>query len=381
MDIAQRLAISYYETINTINETHKIYLVKHKETGQICVKKIIDVYNIDVYRYLYENPISGIPKIIAYCEIEATSENALASGAAENTTQLILIEEYISGDSLADLIKKKQLRKSDIQSYLLDICTILEQLHAVEPPIIHRDIKPSNIIISGYNKAMLLDFNAAKYYSANKEEDTRLLGTQGYAAPEQFGFGSSSPRTDIYSLGITLKEMLDSIPYLPTENSRDLQALYQIAERCCPIDAEMRYASVAEIKKALCREYKVYPTNTPSVSQHKYLLPGYRTHKAWKAFLATVGYLFILLLSSSLTVNDRNGVALSGGLLLVYKCFSFLILFCIILFNFNYLNVKDYFPIFQHKVPLVRWIVTFLFDIIILFLLVFVLLIIEGVFS
>ena len=82
------------------------------------------------------------------------------------------------------------------------------------PAIIHRDIKPSNIIITAYNRAVLLDFNAAKYYSCQSTEDTVLLGTQGYASPEQYGFGSSSPQTDIYSMGILFRELLNSICYL-----------------------------------------------------------------------------------------------------------------------------------------------------------------------
>ena len=82
------------------------------------------------------------------------------------------------------------------------------------PPIIHRDIKPSNIIITAYNRAVLLDFNAAIYYSCQSTEDTILLGTQGYASPEQYGFGSSSPQTDIYSMGILFRELLNSICYL-----------------------------------------------------------------------------------------------------------------------------------------------------------------------
>ena len=95
------------------------------------------------------------------------------------------------------------------------LCNILEALHSMTPPIIHRDIKPSNIIITSYNYAMLLDFNAAKQFSGQNESDTVLIGTPGYAAPEQYGFGSSSPKTDIYSLGIVLREMLDRITPVP----------------------------------------------------------------------------------------------------------------------------------------------------------------------
>lgn len=152
----------------------------------------------------------GIPRIIEYLEED---------------NRLILIEEYISGCSLQDMIDDGKLSLTDIFCYMLELCNILEILHAHSPAIIHRDIKPSNIIITNYNKAVLLDFNAAKYYS-EQEKDTMLLGTQGYAAPEQYGFGASSPQTDIYSLGILLKEMTTSINYSDKKNSGSHTKVY-----------------------------------------------------------------------------------------------------------------------------------------------------------
>lgn len=183
MDLNHRLAVSYYKTIAGINEQHNVYLVQHSEAGHICIKKILDVYNSNIYEYLYNNHIQGTPRIIDYYE---------------DNNRLIVIEEYISGCSLQDKINNSTLTINDITTYVTDLCNILEKLHSVNPSIIHRDIKPSNIIITEYNHAVLLDFNAAKYFSPTANEDTTLLGTQGYAAPEQYGFGSSSPKTDIY---------------------------------------------------------------------------------------------------------------------------------------------------------------------------------------
>ena len=63
MDYAERLAISYYHTIADINSAHHIYLVQHQESRKICIKKILDVYNPDIYRYLQHHGITGIPRI------------------------------------------------------------------------------------------------------------------------------------------------------------------------------------------------------------------------------------------------------------------------------------------------------------------------------
>ena len=195
MDLDQRLAISYYKPIAAINEPHHVYLVQHQETKKIAIKKVLDVYNLAVYAELYRNPIAGTPRIINYYE---------------ETGQLTVIEEYISGTSLQDKIRHADISPNEMLQYMLDLCTILEQLHLHNPAIIHRDVKPSNVIITSYNRAVLLDFNAAKYHTAAKDSDTILLGTQGYAAPEQYGFGQSSPQTDIYSIGILLKEMAEA---------------------------------------------------------------------------------------------------------------------------------------------------------------------------
>ena len=151
MDYTHKLAISYYKTITAINEAHKVYLVQHQDTQEIFIKKILDVYNIDIYKQLYSNHIIGTPRIIDYFE--------------ENN-QLIIIEEYISGHTLLDMINQGELSLNKIILIMLDLCSILKKLHDFTPAIIHRDIKPSNVIITPYDRAVLLDFNAAKYYSS-----------------------------------------------------------------------------------------------------------------------------------------------------------------------------------------------------------------------
>ena len=179
MDIESRLEISFFENIVPLNEKHHIFLVRHRESGKICVKKILSVYNKTVYDQLKEKPVPGIPKIIALYE--------------ENNT-LILIEEYISGSTLQHLLDEGSgLSESEIDSYICQLCDIVSRLHSFDPPIIHRDIKPSNVLITPSGNVFLIDFNASRPEIA-KDEDTSLLGTKGYAAPEQYGFGSSDKK-------------------------------------------------------------------------------------------------------------------------------------------------------------------------------------------
>ena len=142
MDLSHRLAVSYYKTITTINEPHHIYLVQHTETKKLYIKKILDVYNIAVYEYLYKNPIMGIPRIIEYLEED---------------NRLILIEEYISGCSLQDMIDDGKLSLTDIFCYMLELCNILEILHAPSYiEISNRPISSSQITTKQFYLILML---------------------------------------------------------------------------------------------------------------------------------------------------------------------------------------------------------------------------------
>ncbi len=317
--------MSDYKIISALNEEHKVYLVQSALSGNIYVQKILDVYNLRVYEYLYRNPVAGIPRLINYYE---------------DGNQLIVIEEYISGTSLQEKIDNSDLSVSDIRSYMIMLCNILEALHSMTPPIIHRDIKPSNIIITSYNYAMLLDFNAAKQFSGQNESDTVLIGTPGYAAPEQYGFGSSSPKTDIYSLGIVLREMLGSITPVP-DIAPILHQLNLIAERCTQMTPAARYQSVTELKKML---------------------------------LSSVAYLFIIWLCLSLELENTYGAKLWLERIFCLGMFIFAI-FC----GFNYLNVQNILPLCKSKNRFLHYVGIILLDVAVIFALFVIMFIIESV--
>lgn len=329
MDYSQKLAMSYYKNIATLNETHKIFLVQHQETHKIFVKKILTVYNKDIYQTLSTHPICGIPRIVDYYESDQ---------------QLTVIEHYISGQTLEEIIHTNRLTLSTILRYVLELCDILGELHEMHPPIIHRDIKPSNIIITEYDHVVLIDFNAAKYFSASSTSDTVLLGTKGYAAPEQYGFGASSPQTDIYAVGILLKELTSSLTNVPF-------SLEEIIEKCVQINPADRYRSVAELANALKRILPFpQPRKTATPNYHKFLFPGFRTHTAWKMLIAIPTYFFIFWLSLSLEVENTYGVALW-----VERIFCLSIFLSVIFGTFNYGNIHKRFPLCNSNYRIVKY--------------------------
>lgn len=354
MDYSHKLAMSYYKTIATINDEHKIYLVQHQESNKIFVKKILDVYNIDVYSHLHQNPISGTPRIIDYYEEDH---------------QLTLIEEYISGTPLLEKINNHLLTEQSILDYINDICDVLTELHIYKPAIIHRDIKPSNVIITNYNRAILLDFNAAKYYSATETEDTVLLGTQGYAAPEQYGFGSSSPQTDIYSLGVMLREMLTSANISTTKYNK-------IIDKCTKINPTERYSSIAELKEKLSSLAKV--TTTPAKNNKSfsnYIIPGFRSKKIWKMLIAVPVYILIFDLCITLKVQNAYGLDLW---IQRFTCLAAML--SVVFITFNYQNVQKILPLCNSNIRIIRYLGIAVFDILAVFLLMSILVVIESIF-
>ena len=140
---------------------------------------------------------------------------------------------------LARLERRNFLSEEEARAILLQMCDGLAELHAQN--IIHRDIKPSNMILQG-DKIRLIDFDAARIFKAGKEEDTNLLGTKGYAPPEQFGYGQTDQRSDIYALGVTIKILL---------GENDNERLKKILDKCTDRDQDDRYQNVDELKRAL----------------------------------------------------------------------------------------------------------------------------------
>lgn len=220
---------------------------------------------------------------------------------------------------------------------MIELCTILFPLHHHNPAIVHRDIKPSNIIITSYDHVILLDFNAAKYSTTESDKDTILLGTAGYAAPEQYGFGSSTPQTDIYALGILLKDLVSGL-YIPSSD------FDKIIKKCTRINPADRYKSVNELRKHLG-----YSDNHLSGS---YQLPGFRRKNIVHMMIASVGYLLLLIMSCSLEVKN---VSVTIPELWINRIIFFLIGLSVILITCNYRNIQSTFPMCTHPHPLIRY--------------------------
>lgn len=228
------LALSDYVEVDSIGNRDDIVIVKSMTDDQLYVKKILSTYDVSVYEYLKEHPVENMPKIM---------------GVFESDNNLIVIEEYIEGNTLYEIINDGLIDPTRAVIIARKISSIAEHLHNLEHPIVHRDIKPSNIMIGNDDAVYLLDMNVAKWYKEGEVEDTKLFGTRYYAAPEQLGYGfsASSEKTDIYAIGMLLNVMTTG--KLPKEEKAP-KPLWSIIEKCICLEPENRYSD-KELIKAL----------------------------------------------------------------------------------------------------------------------------------
>ena len=111
----------------------------------------------------------------------------------------------ISVRPLGEILQGGLLTAAQAKQITRQLCMALWVLHSLG--VVHRDVKPDNVIIRG-TEAVLIDFDASRIYKNENREDTQILGTTGFAAPEQYGLSQSDGRADIYALGVLLNIML-----------------------------------------------------------------------------------------------------------------------------------------------------------------------------
>jgi serine/threonine-protein kinase len=130
--------------------------------------------------------------------------------AQRSGNQLLMIMEYVEGSTLADLMHNGHIGLKMTLSYISQALAALDYAHA--RGVIHRDLKPSNIMVTPSGQLKLMDFGVAKLASDAKLTKTGLLvGSLHYMSPEQIEGKDLDGRSDIYSLGVTLYEMITGV--------------------------------------------------------------------------------------------------------------------------------------------------------------------------
>ncbi len=115
------------------------------------------------------------------------------------------ILDFIDGWTLQEIQERQRVvPEAQVVDWARQICDALNYLHAQNPPVIFRDLKPGNVMLDKNGNIKLIDFGIARRFKVGQAHDTTMLGTPGYAAPEQYGKGQTDPRSDLYSLAATM---------------------------------------------------------------------------------------------------------------------------------------------------------------------------------
>jgi serine/threonine-protein kinase len=176
----------------------------------------------------------------------------------DHDDSFLIVMDYIQGNPLDDAIAEAGAQPQElVVNWAKQLCDVLGYLHSQKPPIIYRDMKPSNVMLQPDGNVTLIDFGAAREFKERNVADTTLLGTRGYAAPEQYGGkGQTDARTDIYCLGATLYHLVTGLdpsapPYemLPIRSVNPLlsSGLEQVILKCTNSDPNDRYQSCPEL--------------------------------------------------------------------------------------------------------------------------------------
>lgn len=183
----------------------------------------------------------------------------------EEGDRFYFVMDFIDGKTLYEILKHNSgqpLPVAQVTGHAMQLCDVLSYLHMQQPPIIFRDLKPTNIMIRPDGRLFLIDFGIARIFKEGQAQDTVLLGSPGYAPPEQHGTAQTSPRSDIYALGATLHFALTGIdPFHATQRFmfapvRQYNALVPteldaLVLRMLALDERGRPASAQEVKQAL----------------------------------------------------------------------------------------------------------------------------------
>lgn len=220
-----------YDTLRVLKQSPRgtVSVVRHKKSGTRYIFRRYSGSG-EVYRRLLPVLCPHLPQIME---------------AAEQDGQTAVLEEYVQGDTLAELLMGARLTEREARQVTMQICQALHVLHSMGA--VHRDVKPENVILRG-SDAVLIDFDAARIYKDESESDTQVLGTTGFAAPEQYGIFQSDERADIFSLGVLLNIMLTG-----KHPSREMAAgkMGRIVRKCTMTAPEQRYQSARALMEVL----------------------------------------------------------------------------------------------------------------------------------
>lgn len=320
MNFTMEYYLSKYEELSVLSDTKKCRtsLMRNKDTGELVVKKKMGKESFSVYSLLKSIKNKNLIKVLECFRDE---------------DKTIEIEEYVNGKRLDDYFREKKATLEQVVDVGIALCEGLAPMHKLN--LVHRDIQPKNIIITNEGSLKIIDFDISRKENENATHDTTLLGTVGYAAPEQYGFAQTTNRSDIYSIGAVLKEL------------SSFSELDKIIAKCMEMDPANRYENVEQLEYELEKikgqaerknmENKATPNNSNSENNNgesdelpkitlKYFIktiPGFRRGNFIFMIIAIMMYGMILYAPYSVFMGYKYNTQLQrviGGIFYMLGC-------------------------------------------------------------
>ena len=220
-----------YQQVRLLKESPRgsVRLIRHRNSSKQFILRRFSG-NGEVYQKLLGCSCPNLPLVME---------------AAEQDGENLVIEEFIEGDNLGFLLEGALFTPRETRDIVKQLCRALWVLHSMAA--VHRDIKPENVILHG-SDAVLIDFDAARLHKPGAETDTQMLGTTGFAAPEQYGLSQSDTRTDIYSLGVLINVMLTGEH--PSKRLAEGH-MGRVVQHCTQVNPRKRYKDVLHLMEAV----------------------------------------------------------------------------------------------------------------------------------
>ncbi len=269
----------------------------------------------------------------------------------------VMIEEYIEGKTLTTYIEETgKMGVIPALRTIYSLCSVVKFLHNQSEAIIHRDIKPDNIIYKGNDDISLIDFGIARKFKKEAEKDTVFFGTQGYAPPEQFGYGQTDNRADIFAIGKTLAFMLHGRQVGSTNGVLDLDEyipseVRRIINKAAEFNPADRYSTISQLMEEIKRYLdKVQPPPVKANSKKVNVVGDTTVKKSKSRFGPVIAlvlgiWMFAVLIVSRITdlpdwpVTTQDKVIVFVQDIVWYGLFVFIIVVMYTnLFNFNKWN-------------------------------------------
>lgn len=246
--------------------------------------------------------------------------------------RLNALMEWLPGVTLEEYVRSAGPSEVLAREATAQVARAVSCLHeglGAGAPVIHRDLKPSNVMVVGGKNGLprsfvLIDMGIARTWREGAEADTTRLGTRSYAPPEQFGFGQTSVRSDVYALGAVLWFCLTGEDPAPGMDSRQLTEwpdvpsdLRRVVAKAMSFDPEARYASAEELACAV--EGRADGRHFSPVGAARREVPA-AAGRAWNVVLALA--VAVLVAASWVNVAEPTGSGAAWPLWLRFLAFG-----------------------------------------------------------